>query len=143
MCFHFINIFHILSGNLVTWFFQQVFDVLRTIMFVLGMAFVFIGISLLAPDDPKGILNFASCHWFTIILNKKRKKTALPMKSSRSWLNEAICVKILGLFFCGLSARISLCWGISDTCQTLSLGYLKFYILLKEFTKSAHVELPF
>ncbi|RWR86902.1 putative magnesium transporter NIPA8 [Cinnamomum micranthum f. kanehirae] len=32
----------------------QVFDALRTIMFVLGMAFVFIGISLLAPNDSKG-----------------------------------------------------------------------------------------
>ncbi|GJN21176.1 hypothetical protein PR202_gb08632 [Eleusine coracana subsp. coracana] len=31
----------------------QVFDTLRIIMFVLGMTFVFIGISLLAPDDSK------------------------------------------------------------------------------------------
>ncbi|KAL6899131.1 hypothetical protein ACP4OV_005789 [Aristida adscensionis] len=31
----------------------QVFDTLRIIMFVLGMTFVFIGISLLAPDDNK------------------------------------------------------------------------------------------
>ncbi|KAF9669418.1 hypothetical protein SADUNF_Sadunf14G0105600 [Salix dunnii] len=32
----------------------QVFDALRTTMFILGMTFVFIGISLLAPDEPKG-----------------------------------------------------------------------------------------
>ncbi|KAJ6842315.1 putative magnesium transporter NIPA8 [Iris pallida] len=32
----------------------QVFDTLRITMFILGMAFVFIGISLLAPDDSKG-----------------------------------------------------------------------------------------
>ncbi|KAF7819323.1 putative magnesium transporter NIPA8 [Senna tora] len=32
----------------------QVFDALRTTMFVLGMLCVFIGISLLAPDEPKG-----------------------------------------------------------------------------------------
>ncbi|KAF8378088.1 hypothetical protein HHK36_029424 [Tetracentron sinense] len=32
----------------------QVFDTLRTTMFMLGMASVFIGISLLAPDDAKG-----------------------------------------------------------------------------------------
>ncbi|KAI9083984.1 hypothetical protein K1719_033980 [Acacia pycnantha] len=32
----------------------QVFDALRTTMFVLGMICVFIGISLLAPDEPKG-----------------------------------------------------------------------------------------
>ncbi|KAL3829424.1 hypothetical protein ACJIZ3_018226 [Penstemon smallii] len=32
----------------------QVLDALRTTMFILGMAFVFIGISLLAPDDSKG-----------------------------------------------------------------------------------------
>ncbi|AQK56464.1 putative magnesium transporter NIPA8 [Zea mays] len=32
----------------------QVFDTLRIIMFVLGMTFVFVGISLLAPDDSKG-----------------------------------------------------------------------------------------
>ncbi|ONK78049.1 uncharacterized protein A4U43_C02F13700 [Asparagus officinalis] len=32
----------------------QVFDALRTMMFILGMAFVFVGISLLAPDDSKG-----------------------------------------------------------------------------------------
>ncbi|XXG49706.1 hypothetical protein AAC387_Pa02g3808 [Persea americana] len=32
----------------------QVFDALRTLMFLLGMTFVFIGISLLAPDDSKG-----------------------------------------------------------------------------------------
>ncbi|XP_062223216.1 probable magnesium transporter NIPA8 isoform X2 [Phragmites australis] len=31
----------------------QVFDTLRIVMFVLGMTFVFIGISLLAPDDSK------------------------------------------------------------------------------------------
>jgi len=31
----------------------QVFDTLRIIMFVLGMTFVFLGISLLAPDDSK------------------------------------------------------------------------------------------
>uniref|UniRef100_A0A804PHV1 Probable magnesium transporter n=2 Tax=Zea mays TaxID=4577 RepID=A0A804PHV1_MAIZE len=31
----------------------QVFDTLRIIMFVLGMTFVFVGISLLAPDDSK------------------------------------------------------------------------------------------
>ncbi|KAF7089662.1 hypothetical protein CFC21_092577 [Triticum aestivum] len=32
----------------------QVFDTLRIIMFMLGMTFVFIGISLLAPDENKG-----------------------------------------------------------------------------------------
>ncbi|XP_054797999.1 probable magnesium transporter NIPA8 [Prosopis cineraria] len=32
----------------------QVFDALRTTMFVLGMICVFVGISLLAPDEPKG-----------------------------------------------------------------------------------------
>lgn len=32
----------------------QVFDTLRITMFVLGMSFVFIGITLLAPDDSKG-----------------------------------------------------------------------------------------
>ncbi|KAF9618087.1 hypothetical protein IFM89_000038 [Coptis chinensis] len=32
----------------------QVFDTLRTTMFILGMTSVFIGISLLAPDEPKG-----------------------------------------------------------------------------------------
>ncbi|KAF7084457.1 hypothetical protein CFC21_088079 [Triticum aestivum] len=32
----------------------QVFDTLRIIMFLLGMTFVFIGISLLAPDENKG-----------------------------------------------------------------------------------------
>lgn len=32
----------------------QVFDALRTTMFILGMTFVFIGISLLAPDDSRG-----------------------------------------------------------------------------------------
>lgn len=32
----------------------QVMDVLRTVMFILGMISVFIGISLLAPDEPKG-----------------------------------------------------------------------------------------
>ncbi|XP_027358672.1 probable magnesium transporter NIPA8 isoform X2 [Abrus precatorius] len=32
----------------------QVFDALRTTMFILGMMCVFIGISLLAPDEPKG-----------------------------------------------------------------------------------------
>ncbi|XP_019052485.1 PREDICTED: probable magnesium transporter NIPA8 isoform X3 [Nelumbo nucifera] len=32
----------------------QVFDAIRTTMFILGMISVFIGISLLAPDEPKG-----------------------------------------------------------------------------------------
>ncbi|MED6165184.1 hypothetical protein PIB30_097218 [Stylosanthes scabra] len=32
----------------------QVFDALRTTMFILGMTCVFVGISLLAPDDSKG-----------------------------------------------------------------------------------------
>lgn len=34
--------------------FNQVFDALRTTMFILGMVSVFIGISLLAPDEVKG-----------------------------------------------------------------------------------------
>ncbi|KAE8694092.1 putative magnesium transporter NIPA8 [Hibiscus syriacus] len=33
----------------------QVFDGLRTTMFILGMISVFIGISLLAPDEPRGV----------------------------------------------------------------------------------------
>lgn len=33
----------------------QVFDTLRTTMFILGMTSVFIGISLLAPDEAKGV----------------------------------------------------------------------------------------
>lgn len=33
---------------------KQVFDALRTTMFILGMMCVFIGISLLAPDELKG-----------------------------------------------------------------------------------------
>ncbi|KAL8193614.1 hypothetical protein R6Q57_026749 [Mikania cordata] len=33
----------------------QVLDTLRTVMFILGMISVFIGISLLAPDDSKGV----------------------------------------------------------------------------------------
>ncbi|PIA41310.1 hypothetical protein AQUCO_02200010v1 [Aquilegia coerulea] len=33
----------------------QVFDTLRTTMFILGMTSVFVGISLLAPDEPKGV----------------------------------------------------------------------------------------
>lgn len=36
--------------------FKQVFDTLRTTVFILGMVLVFIGISLLAPDEPRGIL---------------------------------------------------------------------------------------
>lgn len=35
--------------------FVQVFDALRTTMFILGMISVFIGISLLAPDESKGM----------------------------------------------------------------------------------------
>lgn len=35
-------------------YFKQVFDSLRTTMFILGMVSVFIGISLLAPDEVKG-----------------------------------------------------------------------------------------
>ena len=35
---------------------KQVLDALRTTMFILGMMSVFIGISLLAPDEPRGIL---------------------------------------------------------------------------------------
>ncbi|KAL7106521.1 hypothetical protein ACP275_06G000200 [Erythranthe tilingii] len=35
----------------------QVFDALRTTMFILGMISVFIGISLLAPDESKGIFS--------------------------------------------------------------------------------------
>ena len=37
-------------------FSKQVFDALRTTMFILGMMSVFVGISLLAPDEAKGIL---------------------------------------------------------------------------------------
>lgn len=35
---------------------KQVFDALTTTMFILGMTSVFVGISLLAPDESKGIL---------------------------------------------------------------------------------------
>jgi hypothetical protein len=38
---------------MILFFCCQVFDMLRIIMFVLGMTFVFVGISLLAPDDSK------------------------------------------------------------------------------------------
>ena len=40
----------------------QVFDTLRTTVFILGMVLVFIGISLLAPDEPRGML---LCTWDT------------------------------------------------------------------------------
>jgi magnesium transporter len=39
---------------MILFFCCQVFDTLRIIMCVLGMTFVFVGISLLAPDDSKG-----------------------------------------------------------------------------------------
>lgn len=34
--------------------FEQVFNTLRTTMFILGMMSVFLGITLLAPDEAKG-----------------------------------------------------------------------------------------
>ena len=39
---------------IIFFFFKQVFDALRTTMFISGMLCVFIGISLLAPDDTRG-----------------------------------------------------------------------------------------
>ncbi|CAH8384407.1 unnamed protein product [Eruca vesicaria subsp. sativa] len=39
---------------ILIFFFKQVFVSLRTTMFILGMMCVFIGISLLAPDDTRG-----------------------------------------------------------------------------------------
>lgn len=44
------------SESLKLFLSKQVFDTLRTTMFVLGMMSVFIGITLLAPDESKGIL---------------------------------------------------------------------------------------
>lgn len=44
-------------GFIAFWIFcssKQVFDALRTTMFILGMMSVFVGISLLAPDESKG-----------------------------------------------------------------------------------------
>ncbi|TKY46237.1 magnesium transporter NIPA8 [Spatholobus suberectus] len=46
--------FSICTGFIYFQEYQQVFDALRTTMFILGMMCVFIGISLLAPDESKG-----------------------------------------------------------------------------------------
>lgn len=48
-------------GDLTLFFPLQVFDMLRTMMFILGMGFVFVGISLLAPEDSKGMSSAADC----------------------------------------------------------------------------------
>lgn len=40
-------------------------------------------------------------------------------------------------------ASNSLCWKILMLCHGFSDGYLKFCILLLEFTKPTHAELPF
>ena len=53
----YVSVLH--DCNLVAFFIlslKQVFDALRTTMFILGMMCVFIGICLLAPDDTKGNL---------------------------------------------------------------------------------------
>lgn len=67
----------------------KVFDALRTVMFLLGMAFVFMGIFLLAPDDSKGDFEHCFLLLFHIIVARKVvwrvKIGANCAKSFRRW----------------------------------------------------------
>lgn len=60
----YVSVLH--DCNLVAFFIlslKQVFDALRTTMFILGMMCVFIGICLLAPDDTKGNFAYGGCQF--------------------------------------------------------------------------------
>ncbi|AQK52785.1 putative magnesium transporter NIPA8 [Zea mays] len=70
----------------------QVFDTLRIIMVVLGMTFVFVGISLLAPDDTKGLngkmqmeeTDTDDSNSFVTSVKAKAKRVLLKAKSACS-----------------------------------------------------------
>lgn len=61
----------------------QVFDALRTTMFILGMISVFIGISLLAPDDSKGEVKDISLSYGTSSsLSTDEERLVMPSDDS-------------------------------------------------------------
>ncbi|KAK1320021.1 hypothetical protein QJS10_CPB04g00055 [Acorus calamus] len=98
----------------------QVLDALRTSMFVLGMAFVFIGISLLAPDESKGVdakdSSSLSSPTTPVLLADMNRLAKAPteetkIKDLRSF-SQAILTKALSVFAKAKSAcSISLGFG--------------------------------
>ncbi|KAI3705501.1 hypothetical protein L1987_75740 [Smallanthus sonchifolius] len=69
----------------------QVFDALRTVMFILGMISVFLGISLLAPDDSKGE-EVKDSHSSKVNTDVERLIEESPIKDMKS-LARAVATK--------------------------------------------------
>ncbi|GJS97318.1 probable magnesium transporter NIPA8 isoform X1 [Tanacetum coccineum] len=79
---------------------SQVMDILRTVMFILGMISVFIGISLLAPDEPKGEAKDSSLSSATLPrVNTEVERLIKPIEDSP--------IKDLKSFMRALAAKAS------------------------------------
>ncbi|PKI52527.1 probable magnesium transporter NIPA8 [Punica granatum] len=97
----------------------QVFDALRTTMFILGMLSVFVGISLLAPDEPRGgevkDSSLVSVTSSSISGESERLVTSLgesQSKETRSFMQE-LSIKVTDLLVRAKSA-CSVSLGFSD-----------------------------
>ncbi|KAH1151493.1 hypothetical protein AAZX31_16G134400 [Glycine max] len=105
----------------------QVFDALRTTMFILGMMCVFIGISLLAPDESKGpetkdssldsmVSSAMSTETSRLVVSPEEAQN----KDSRSFV-KAILIKVTDLLVkAKTSCALSLGFG-EDTINTSSV----------------------
>ncbi|KAG9447330.1 hypothetical protein H6P81_013458 [Aristolochia fimbriata] len=96
----------------------QVFDMLRTVMFLLGLTFVFIGISLLAPDDSRGYEVKVSSSLPASVPTSITTDVNRLVKLS----NEEAEIKDLSSFVQVMSMRVSAIVGKAKTACALSLG---------------------
>ncbi|GJS87182.1 probable magnesium transporter NIPA8 isoform X1 [Tanacetum coccineum] len=79
---------------------SEVMDILRTVMFILGMISVFIGISLLAPNEPKGEAKDSSLSSATLPrVNTEVERLIKPIEDSP--------IKDLKSFMRALAAKAS------------------------------------
>ncbi|GJR17368.1 transcription-repair-coupling factor [Tanacetum coccineum] len=93
----------------------QVMDILRTVMFILGMISVFIGISLLAPDEPKGEAKDSSLSSATLPrVNTEVERLIKPIEDSP--------IKDLKSFMRALAAKASAAVTRAKSTCTLLLG---------------------
>ncbi|OMO98537.1 Magnesium transporter NIPA, partial [Corchorus capsularis] len=96
----------------------QVFDALRTTMFILGMMSVFIGISLLAPDESRGGELKDNSHLDSV------KSSSNPAETDRLILpSEDAQNKEMKSFTHGMMMKIADMLGKAKSAFSLSLGF--------------------
>ncbi|XVF16079.1 hypothetical protein REPUB_Repub10bG0000500 [Reevesia pubescens] len=96
----------------------QVFDALRTTMFILGMMSVFIGISLLAPDESRGGEVKDNSHLDSVLSSSNSTETDRLIFSSEDAQNKEI-----KSFTQGMMVKVTDILAKAKTTCSLSLGF--------------------